>query len=52
MNENIFCFGFCLLSINSNPFGKQCINIESSNAIVDFSKKGNDDIIFGLISYL
>ena len=48
MKEKTLDFGFCLLFTNLYPFGNICINIVSSNAIVDFSKEGNDDIIFGL----
>ena len=47
MKENTFDFGFCLLLINLYPFGNICIKIDSSNAMVDFSNGGNDDIIFG-----
>ena len=38
MNEKTLDFGFCLLFNNLYPFGNICINIVSSNAIVDFSK--------------
>ena len=31
----------------SYPLGKQCINIDSSNDIVCFSKGGKDEIILG-----
>ena len=48
MKENTFDFGFSLLFINLYPLGNMCIKIDSSNAMVDFSKGGNDDTIFWL----
>ena len=52
INENVLVFGFIGLLINWYPFGKQWFKIESSKEIVDFSKYGKDEIIFGLISSL